>query len=147
MRASLRSPALQCACYPHPYWFALSPLSGEYGQRSLKSILTWAAVYTRVHRRTCERVYPRTSCCLWPPHFYATVTCAGCASSNLRLLGAPLLIRSTSTGSFLFRALLKTVERCLKIRRALYRLILHTHTHTHTHTYILLLVYLLLVEF
>lgn len=32
---------------------------------------------------------------------------------------------------FLFRALLKTVERCLKIRRALYRLLLHTHAHTH----------------
>lgn len=34
---------------------------------------------------------------------------------------------------FLFRALLKTVERCLKIRRALYRLLLHTHTRAHVH--------------
>lgn len=56
-----------------------------YGQRSLKSILTWARV---VHTRAA---------CVSSPSFMR-----GCASSNLRLLGAPLLIRSTSTPSFYF---------------------------------------------
>lgn len=76
-------------------------------ERSLKSILTWARV---VHTR--KRVYPRASF----PLFHARM-CVEQFTPTRSAAANSVYFHSL----FLFRALLKTVERCLEIRGALYR--------------------------